>query len=69
MSATKPPRASILRFKHLQQRIPLSRSNIYAKIGAGDFPSPVSLGPRAVGWLESDIENWIRSRALKGVRG
>ncbi len=68
VSALKPTRASILRFKHLQQRINLSRSTIYARISAGDFPSPVSLGPRAVGWLESDIQNWITSRARKEVR-
>lgn len=67
MSATIP--ASILRLKHLRQRVKLSRSTIYAKIAAGDFPSPITLGPRAVGWLESDIERWITSRVLKGVRG
>ncbi len=71
MSATIPTStpASILRLKDLQQRIKLSRSTIYAKIAAGDFPSPITLGPRAVGWLESDIERWITSRVLKGVRG
>lgn len=60
MSATKP--ASILRLKDLQERIKLSRSGIYAKISAGQFPPPIILGPRAVGWLESDIEQWIKSR-------
>ena len=71
MSATIPTStpASILRLKDLQQRIKLSRSTIYAKIAAGDFPSPITLGPRAVGWLESDIQKWIKSRVLKEVRG
>lgn len=71
MSATIPTStpASILRLKDLQQRIKLSRSTIYAKIAAGDFPSPITLGPRAVGWLESDIQKWITSRILKKVRG
>ncbi|MEE8241409.1 MAG: AlpA family transcriptional regulator [Nitrospirales bacterium] len=71
MSATIPTStpASILRLKDLQQRVKLSRSTIYAKIAAGDFPSPITLGPRAVGWLESDIQKWITSRILKKVRG
>ncbi len=71
MSATIPAStpASILRLKDLQQRVKLSRSTIYAKIAAGDFPSPITLGPRAVGWLESDIQRWITSRVLKKVRG
>ena len=25
----------------------------------GVFPKPVPLGPRAVGWLESDVSEWI----------
>ena len=28
----------------------------------GLFPAPVRLGPRNVGWLESDILTWINSR-------
>jgi prophage regulatory protein len=28
-------------------------------VSEGRFPRPVSLGARAVGWVESDIEEWI----------
>ncbi|MEQ1881281.1 MAG: AlpA family phage regulatory protein [Burkholderiales bacterium] len=28
----------------------------------GVFPKPVPLGPRAVGWLESDVSDWIAAR-------
>ena len=61
MSATTRP--SILRLKDLQERIKLSRSCIYAKVAAGEFPPPMTLGPRAVGWLESDVVSWIESCA------
>jgi len=61
MSATSP--TSILRLKDLLARIKLSRSAIYANISVGEFPAPITLGPRAVGWLESDVEQWIESRA------
>ena len=40
----------------------LSRSTIYLLMAAGEFPKSISLGKRAVGWLESDIHAWIDSR-------
>jgi prophage regulatory protein len=53
------PIATILRMTKVKARTGLSRSTIYLKIKAGAFPAQVSLGPRAVGWLEDDIERWI----------
>ncbi|MDE0653910.1 MAG: AlpA family transcriptional regulator [bacterium] len=40
----------------------ISRSTIYEMIGRGEFPRPVKLGARAVGWRRSDIEAWLTSR-------
>jgi prophage regulatory protein len=37
----------------------LSRSSIYLRVAQGTFPKQVSLGARAVGWRESDVEAWI----------
>ncbi|MCS5710440.1 AlpA family phage regulatory protein [Candidatus Berkiella aquae] len=51
---------SILRLPAVKQRVGLSRSNIYLKISQGSFPHPISLGSRAVGWLNTDIEAWIQ---------
>lgn len=45
----------------VKERTGLSRSTIYAKIAQGTFPKPVCLGARAVGWLESEIDEWINS--------
>jgi prophage regulatory protein len=53
---------TILRFPAVQATIGLSRSTIYLRIAEGTFPRPVSLGARAVGWLQSDIEEWLRQR-------
>ena len=53
---------NILRCKQVEKRVGLSRSTIYAKIAAGEFPAPIALSARAVGWLESDIIAWIESR-------
>ena len=52
----------ILRMAELKNRIGLSRSTIYEFQNSGNFPRSVSLGSRAVGWLESDIEAWMESR-------
>ena len=53
---------SIRRLPAVKDRTGLGRSNIYSQIAEGTFPKPISLGARAVGWLESDIDNWIASR-------
>lgn len=52
----------ILRRREVEQRVGLSRSTIYYRIQNGEFPAPVRLGPRAVGWYESAIEKWIQDR-------
>ena len=31
-------------------------------VSNGTFPPPIQLGPRAVGWLEHEIDEWIASR-------
>lgn len=37
----------------------LSRSSIYRRIAAGEFPPQVSLGGRATGWRREALEAWI----------
>jgi prophage regulatory protein len=53
---------AILRRKKVEARTGLSRSTIYDGVKAGTFPPPISLGAKAVGWLESEIEDWISCR-------
>jgi prophage regulatory protein len=56
-------RARILRRPEVEQRTGLSRSAIYAAMAAGDFPKPLRLTAKAVGWLDSSIDSWISSRS------
>jgi len=58
----------ILRLPVVKARTGLSRSTIYLRVSAGSFPRPVSLGARAVGWLEAEVEGWI-SRRIEQSRG
>jgi prophage regulatory protein len=67
MAAQVQTTLTILRRKQVQARTGLSRSTIYLKISEGTFPKPVSLGARAVGWVESEIEAWL-SRQIEQSR-
>ena len=58
----------ILRLPAVKACIGLSRSTIYLRIAEGTFPKPVPLGARAVGWLQSDIEEWLHQQ-IKLSRG
>ena len=53
---------AILRCKQVQARTGLARSTIYLSIKCGTFPRPVPLGARAVGWIESEVSDWIAER-------
>jgi prophage regulatory protein len=53
---------AILRLPIVKARTGLSRSTIYLRLSEGTFPKPVSLGGRAVGWIESEIQQWLEHR-------
>lgn len=36
----------------------LSRSSIYLRISTNEFPKPVKIGRRAIGWPEESIIAW-----------
>ena len=57
----------IFRRHDVEQMVGLSRSTLYAMMAEGNFPKPVKLGKRAVGWHERDILDWIESRAVGSV--
>ena len=59
----------LLRLGGVRERVPYSRSTIYSLIKLGKFPKPISLGERAVAWLEADIDEWIRARVESGRAG
>jgi prophage regulatory protein len=56
---------TILRLPIVKARTGLSRSTIYLRIAEGSFPKPVSLGGRAVGWIESEIDDWLKAQIQK----
>ncbi len=56
---------SILRLPAVKSLTGLSRSTIYLRIKQGTFPTSISLGPRAVGWIDTEIDEWIEEKIEK----
>ncbi len=53
---------TVLRRPAVERITGLSRSTIYAMMAEGDFPKPIKLGKRAVGWRAVDLASWLESR-------
>ena len=53
----------VLRIGEVLERVGISKSTLWRWIQAGQFPKPINLGPRAVGWIEEEIDEWISSRS------
>ena len=65
---------TIIRRKQVEARTGLSRSSIYARLRQnpkrpGDydptFPKPISVGAKAVGWIEAEIDAWLTAQVEK----
>lgn len=52
----------LLRIKEVKEKTGLSKTAIYDNMNAGQFPRNISLGVRAVAWLESEVDEWIQGR-------
>lgn len=52
----------LIRKRAVLERTALSNTSLYRLIAKGEFPKPIKLGPRAVAWVEEDIQEWIESR-------
>ena len=74
MAAQIQTALTILRRKQVEARTGLSRSSIYARLRhnpkrPGDydptFPKPVSVGAKAVGWIEAEIAAWLTAQVEK----
>ena len=60
---------TILRLPAVLSRVGKCRSGLYAEIEAGRFPKPIKLSDRAVGWLESEVAQWLLDRVAARDEG
>ena len=47
----------------------LSRSTIYLREADGSFPRRGSLGGRAVGWVDAEVEAWLEQQIERSREG
>ena len=52
----------ILSIKATAEKIGASRISIYSWVQKGIFPRPIQIGPRRIGWLQSELDLWISSK-------
>ena len=52
----------ILRLPQVKEITGLSRSTIYLRMSEGSFPKKIDLGARAIGWVSSEINQWIEEK-------
>lgn len=64
-SNSLPQPTKLLRRKEVSSRTGMARSTIYDHMKRGDFPSPIKIGERTVGWVESEIETWLCQQISK----
>ena len=60
---------SILKLKQVINTVKLSRSSIYLKVANSSFPKPIKLSERSSGWLEHEIQDWLRERVASSRGG
>lgn len=63
ISSGLPPH-QVFRIHEVMGIVKVSRSTIYLWMSLGTFPKPLKLGARAVGWLASDIFEWLAEREV-----
>ncbi|WP_366518995.1 helix-turn-helix transcriptional regulator [Parerythrobacter lacustris] len=52
----------LLSKKEVRSKVLYSPAHIARLEAAGQFPKRVRLGPGRVGWVDEEIEDWIRKR-------
>lgn len=58
---------SLLKISDVMARTTLGKTSIYRMIDAGEFPAPVSIGPKMSRWLQSDIDKWFSGLKAKAA--
>jgi prophage regulatory protein len=61
--ALPPGAPRILRRPEVEALVGMRKTALYERIQAGEFPRPVPIGRRAVGWLSQEVMGWIEARA------
>ncbi len=55
----------LLSKKHVREMVLYSPQHIARLEAAGLFPKRVHLGPGRVGWVDEEVQDWLRERIAK----
>lgn len=61
-TTTRVNEMKVIRLKTVIDQTGLARSTIYKFMKDQQFPQAISLGARSVGWIESEVLDWIKGR-------
>lgn len=56
------PDTGFVRQRLLLRFVPFSKSTLWRRVKAGDFPAPVKLSSGITAWKVEDVRNWISGR-------
>ena len=59
------PQQRVLRIGDVVKYTGLSAPTVHRFVAAGNFPPPIRLGLRSVGWRIEDLDDWVNSRQVK----
>lgn len=62
MTTTSDAPLRILRLAEVTAKVGLRKTQIYGLMKQGKFPKAVELTERCVGWLEHEVDAWLRER-------
>ena len=59
---TEEFKMSLIRLNEVKALTGLGRSSIYKFMADGRFPQSVSLGERAIAWVDTEVEDWVQEK-------
>jgi prophage regulatory protein len=61
---------NILKRPSVLKRVGVSKATLATMISNGEFPKPIKLNSRAVGWIDTEIDGWLDAKiaARDGVK-
>ena len=62
MSITLSPKIRILKMKSVADVTGLSPTHIRRLVEMQNFPQPVPLSAGRLGWVEAEVQSWLRAR-------
>ncbi len=58
----------VLRLPQVIEFTGIGKSSVYKGVSNGSFPKPIQLTERSVGWLESEVLEWLEARVAERDR-